>query len=100
MRAHLDLAGTAGVLLPIHWGTFNLAPHPWAEPGERTLAAAEEAGVRAAVPVPGGSFEPSATELPVSPWWRALSSKAKSTASAAPLAGPDGAPGGLNLDRA
>ena len=44
MRAHLDLQGgaAAGVMLPIHWGTFNLAPHPWAEPGEWTRDAAEE----------------------------------------------------------
>ncbi|WP_442809824.1 hypothetical protein [Streptomyces sp. SR27] len=42
MRAHLDLqgGGPAGVMLPIHWGTFNLAPHPWAEPGEGAVEAA------------------------------------------------------------
>ncbi len=100
VRAHLDLTGTSGAMLPIHWGTFNLAPHPWAEPGERTLAAAEEAGVRAAVPVPGGSFEPSAPTLPVTPWWRDLSSKTRPAAPASPLAGPDGSPGGLKFDRA
>ncbi|MER7974951.1 MBL fold metallo-hydrolase, partial [Streptomyces sp. NPDC096080] len=46
MRAHLDLQGgePRGVMLPIHWGTFNLAPHPWAEPGEGTLAAARATG--------------------------------------------------------
>ncbi|BFO17457.1 hypothetical protein SHKM778_38450 [Streptomyces sp. KM77-8] len=35
VRAHLDLQSgeASGVLLPIHWGTFNLAPHAWAEPG-------------------------------------------------------------------
>ncbi len=46
VRAHLDLQGgtAAGALLPIHWGTFNLAPHPWAEPGEGTLAAARATG--------------------------------------------------------
>lgn len=70
LRAHLDLAGTGAALLPIHWGTFNLAPHPWAEPAERTRAAAAEAGVRAALPLPGGSFEPSGATLPDSPWWR------------------------------
>lgn len=34
LRAHLDLQGGRphGALMPIHWGTFNLAPHPWAEP--------------------------------------------------------------------
>jgi L-ascorbate metabolism protein UlaG (beta-lactamase superfamily) len=72
MRAHLDLQGgrPAGVMLPIHWGTFNLAPHPWAEPGEGTLAAARGAGARAALPRPGEPFEPGAGRLPGAPWWR------------------------------
>ncbi|MFF9838189.1 MBL fold metallo-hydrolase [Streptomyces sp. NPDC013740] len=74
VRAHLDLQGGTphGVLLPIHWGTFNLAPHPWAEPGEWTKDAAEEAGQAAAFPRPGEPFEP-AGRLPVEPWWRAVS---------------------------
>ncbi|WP_432067819.1 MBL fold metallo-hydrolase [Streptomyces sp. C10-9-1] len=74
LRAHLDLQGgvPAGVLLPIHWGTFNLAPHPWAEPGEWTRDAAEEAGQAAAFPRPGEPFEPAGV-LPVDPWWRAVS---------------------------
>jgi L-ascorbate metabolism protein UlaG (beta-lactamase superfamily) len=95
LRAHLDLTGTSGALLPIHWGTFNLAPHPWAEPGERTLTAAKEAGVRAAVPVPGGSFEPTAEDLPGRPWWREPGTRP-------PEAGapPEAAPGPLKLDRA
>lgn len=70
VRAHLDLTGTAGTLLPIHWGTFNLAPHPWADPAERTRAAAHRAGVQAAFPLPGGGFEPSAPDIPDTPWWR------------------------------
>ncbi|WP_312876552.1 MBL fold metallo-hydrolase [Streptomyces bohaiensis] len=67
LRAHQDLDG--GVLLPIHWGTFNLALHSWDEPAERTVAAARAADVRCAVPLPGGSFEP-AGQLPTEPWWR------------------------------
>ncbi len=34
-------------------GTFNLAPHPWEEPAERTYAAAAEARARVALPIPG-----------------------------------------------
>ncbi|WP_062213316.1 MBL fold metallo-hydrolase [Streptomyces sp. NBRC 109706] len=73
VRAHLDLAAgqDPGVLLPIHWGTFNLGPHAWEEPAERTVAAAEESGVPLAAPRPGESFEPSG-ELPSAPWWRPL----------------------------
>ena len=33
MRAHGDLGGR--VFLPIHWATFNLAFHRWAEPAQR-----------------------------------------------------------------
>ncbi|MGW0332898.1 MBL fold metallo-hydrolase [Streptomyces sp. NPDC003011] len=74
MRAHLDLQGgqARGAMLPIHWGTFNLAAHAWAEPGEWTLAAGEAVGQAVAVPVPGQPFEP-AGELPVRPWWRDVS---------------------------
>jgi L-ascorbate metabolism protein UlaG (beta-lactamase superfamily) len=81
LRAHRDLTGAGGAMLPIHWGTFNLAPHPWAEPGERLLAAAVDAGVRTAVPMPGGSFEPSAPSLPRTPWWRGLAGERPTAAT-------------------
>lgn len=67
VQAHIDVRG--GLLLPIHWCTFRLAPHPWAEPIERLLAAAEPAGVRVAVPKPGERVDPAAvTESDA--WWR------------------------------
>nr|WP_206325080.1 MULTISPECIES: MBL fold metallo-hydrolase [unclassified Streptomyces] len=74
VRAHLDLQGgtPGGLLLPIHWGTFNLAPHPWAEPGEWTRDAAEEAGQAVALPRPGEPFEP-AGKVPADAWWRGVS---------------------------
>ncbi len=60
MRAHPDLqgGGPGGVMLPIHRGTFNLAPHAWAEPGEWTKYEVEEAGQAVALPRPGEPFEP------------------------------------------
>jgi len=75
VRAHLDLqSGEAtGALLPIHWGTFNLAPHAWAEPGEWMTDAAAAAGQTAAFPHPGEPFEPTG-EVPTTPWWRPLTS--------------------------
>jgi L-ascorbate metabolism protein UlaG (beta-lactamase superfamily) len=51
VQAHLDLK--AGLLVPVHWCTFNLAPHPWAEPVERLLAEAKAQAVPLAVPRPG-----------------------------------------------
>jgi L-ascorbate metabolism protein UlaG (beta-lactamase superfamily) len=71
VQAHHDLNGTdgGGVLVPIHWGTFRLAPHPWSEPADRLLEAAATAGVDVAVPKPGGRVAP-AQAAPVEPWWR------------------------------
>ncbi|MCM2580405.1 MBL fold metallo-hydrolase [Streptomyces meridianus] len=94
VRTHVDLSrGTpAGSLLPIHWGTFNLAPHPWDEPVELTTAAAEAAGVRVATPKPGEPFEPSGT-LPTDPWWRAAAEPgARRPGSRAVVAGAAPAP--------
>ncbi|MFJ3639253.1 MBL fold metallo-hydrolase [Streptomyces sp. NPDC090108] len=74
VQTHLDLQGGRphGVLLPIHWGTFNLAFHAWAEPGEWTRDAAEEVGQAVASPRPGEPFEP-AGQIPTDPWWRSVS---------------------------
>jgi L-ascorbate metabolism protein UlaG (beta-lactamase superfamily) len=67
VQAHLDVRG--GLFVPIHWCTFRLAPHPWAEPIERLLIAAEAAGVTVAVPKPGGRVEPGGVAEP-DLWWR------------------------------
>ncbi|MFF7438828.1 MBL fold metallo-hydrolase [Streptomyces sp. NPDC008122] len=74
VQAHLDLqgGGPGGVLLPIHWATFNLALHAWAEPGEWTKYEAEEVGQAVAFPRPGEPFEP-AGKLPSDAWWRGVS---------------------------
>lgn len=69
VHARLDLQGGApgGVLLPLHWGTFRLALHAWAEPGEWTRDAAEEACQVVAFPRLGEPFEP-AGKLPGESW--------------------------------
>src|ERR1700739_1476142 len=70
VRAHLDVTVSgSGLLVPIHWGTFRLAPHPWAEPVERLLAAAEAAEVKVAVPAPGQRVDPTGLAR-FNPWWR------------------------------
>lgn len=55
VRAHRDLGATT--LLPVHWATFNLAYHAWAEPILRSVAAARAQGVQIITPRPGQKFE-------------------------------------------
>ena len=57
-----------GLMIPVHWGTFNLAFHGWTEPAERVLVAADAAGVRVALPRPGESVDP-ADPPDVERWW-------------------------------
>lgn len=68
VQAHQDLGG-GGLLLPVHWGTFNLAFHAWNDPAERVVAAARKSGAALAVPRPGEWVEPSRPP-PVETWWR------------------------------
>lgn len=53
-EAYARLGG--GLLVPVHWATFNLAFHEWGEPADRFVAAMEKspvAGARWYVPKPG-----------------------------------------------
>ena len=72
VAAHRDLNGAAsgrGVLIPLHWATFRLAPHPWAEPAERLVEAAVASAVEVAVPKPGERVV--AGRVPkIDHWWR------------------------------
>lgn len=56
------------LLVPIHWGTFDLALHSWTEPMERMRRAAADRGVRLVIPIPGGSVLPS-SPLTREAWW-------------------------------
>ncbi|WP_331766324.1 MBL fold metallo-hydrolase [Embleya sp. NBC_00896] len=69
VTAHLDLGGK--LLLPVHWATFNLAPHPWAEPVDRLWLEAKAKDVHLAIPLPGDRVD--AGDAPqISPWWELL----------------------------
>lgn len=71
VRAHADLCGGNsghGLLVPIHWATFNLAFHGWSEPVTRMVAAARAAGTDVAVPMPGQRVDPSSAPSADS-WW-------------------------------
>jgi len=51
VTAHIDLGGK--LLMPIHWGTFNLAFHPWKEPVQRVIKSAAAQHVSLLLPTPG-----------------------------------------------
>ncbi|MGC0417067.1 MBL fold metallo-hydrolase [Embleya sp. AB8] len=66
IAAHLDLGGRA--FLPVHWATFSLALHPWAEPVHRLWHEAKAKDVQLVVPRPGDRID--TDDIPqVSPWW-------------------------------
>ena len=70
LQAHRDLnADSPGVLVPIHWATFRLAPHPWAEPAEWLVTAAADVAVDVVVPKPGGRVVPG-VRTETQQWWR------------------------------
>jgi L-ascorbate metabolism protein UlaG (beta-lactamase superfamily) len=53
-------------LLPVHWGTFNLAMHAWDDPAEVLLA---HGGESLLMPLLGEPCEPARSGAP-KPWWR------------------------------
>jgi L-ascorbate metabolism protein UlaG (beta-lactamase superfamily) len=69
LLAHEWLRGN--MLLPVHWGTFNLAIHAWDEPAETLCAGAKQRGVKIMTPRLGEVVEPAHVEH-VQPWWREL----------------------------
>lgn len=69
VQAHRMLQGR--VMMPVHWGMFDLAMHGWTEPVERVLVAAKERGVVVTTPQLGESFEPRLA-LPRERWWPEL----------------------------
>jgi L-ascorbate metabolism protein UlaG (beta-lactamase superfamily) len=74
VRAFAQLGGDA--LLPIHWGTFDLGLHPWAEPAEQLLALTEAAAtpIHLLTPILGRPFVPALHEPPT-PWWRQVGAR-------------------------
>jgi L-ascorbate metabolism protein UlaG (beta-lactamase superfamily) len=69
VATHLDVRG--GLMVPVHWGTFNLALHDWAEPVDRTWREAKARDVRLAVPRPGERIDVD-DPPPVDGWWQAI----------------------------
>ncbi len=65
-RAHQDLRGQ--VLIPIHWGKYNLSLHSWTEPVVRLLAEAEKLNATVATPMIGQRFAVGEA-VPRRKWW-------------------------------
>ena len=59
----------ARVMMPVHWGTFDLALHGWVEPIERLLDTAKVDGVSVVVPRPGGVVWLNQLAPTVQRWW-------------------------------
>jgi L-ascorbate metabolism protein UlaG (beta-lactamase superfamily) len=66
VQTHHDVRGA--LLLPIHWGTFDLAFHSWSAPVEWLVDEAAEHDMALALPRPGERFTP--LNPPTGAWWR------------------------------
>jgi L-ascorbate metabolism protein UlaG (beta-lactamase superfamily) len=75
LAAHALLGG--GALLPIHWGTFNLALHPWDDPIETLLRLAPRSA-RLLLPRLGQAIEP-AHDLRIETWWRGVDARPRTS---------------------
>jgi L-ascorbate metabolism protein UlaG (beta-lactamase superfamily) len=64
------LMGASGLLMPIHWGLFNLALHAWRQPIERITEVADKTGIKLWSPTPGAPTEVIAGQEYRSDWWR------------------------------
>jgi len=65
-NAHLALKGK--LMMPIHWGTFNLALHDWYEPIELLVTYAQKKQIELFVPEPGKPTEVNGAYN--SDWWK------------------------------
>ena len=66
-----QVMGGHGLLMPIHWGLFDLALHGWKQPIERLLELSRDVALPLWSPVPGEPTEVRAKEPLLEAWWRA-----------------------------
>jgi L-ascorbate metabolism protein UlaG (beta-lactamase superfamily) len=59
-----------GLMMPIHWGLFDLALHAWRQPIERLLELASQKEIKLWAPEPGRPTEVVAGVEVRSNWWR------------------------------
>jgi L-ascorbate metabolism protein UlaG (beta-lactamase superfamily) len=81
IRAYRDVQATS--LVPVHWGVFDLALHPWDESIRMIAALADEDGnVNLLTPLMGQKLMPGVTK--VSRWWEDFPSSHGASGTAAP----------------
>ena len=68
VQASLDVR--ARVMLPVHWGAFTEANHPWNDPPRRASAAAVRLGQTLTTPELGQPVTLGAGPLPQARWWQ------------------------------
>jgi L-ascorbate metabolism protein UlaG (beta-lactamase superfamily) len=88
LDAHAMLG--SGRLMPIHWGTFNLAMHAWDEPIETLSAHASTRDISLITPQVGQPVEPARIEGTLA-WWRDVvaEERARGKTAAVPEIGDD-----------
>jgi L-ascorbate metabolism protein UlaG (beta-lactamase superfamily) len=63
-----QLALKATLMMPIHWGTFNLAFHTWTDPAERVIEYAKQKHIDLVLPAPGEIYEYNGKPY-INKWW-------------------------------
>lgn len=71
VEAHVALKGRR--MLPVHWLTFDLALHPWAEPVEQAIEKADELGAEVITPKLGELVDLQG-RVQTERWWEAMDS--------------------------
>ena len=87
----------AKAFLPIHWGTFRLAMHPWDQPAEVLYEQRSKVRTRLVMPKLGEPVEPERASGKVEPWWRSVDPVDGLAQSAAPETNDDKLPDAVSL---
>lgn len=69
LKAFHDLNGK--IIMPIHWGTFQLSDFNWKEPIDRFTTEAKKERVKYAVPIQGEPID-IAGAMPTDDWWSSV----------------------------
>lgn len=67
VQAGIDLEATK--IVPIHWGAFKLAMHPWNEPAIEVFKEAKKRNIRIEIPKIGEAIALHSNNLETNTWW-------------------------------